>query len=269
MSQTPAGWYDDGRGSVRYWDGSGWTEHVAPAGGGAAGPTFAAGTAGGFKPSVAGSSPSQPGATDQAYTGYTLNGQAYSGGPGGSPAPTGRIPGWLIALIVIIGLGGITLTVLAANGVFDGATPAPTPTVTETETETETPTATETPTGTVDGERDPAAAPAEQAVMAFDEAWITADCDAFFATTTSGYRTWGDLGTCEDFEAVATPLSQSNYVTVIVASWLADDGESATVTTDETYDSPEGGRVTDRVFYTLVLQDGTFLVERADYPELE
>lgn len=28
---TPAGWYDDGSGRQRYWDGAGWTEHFAPA----------------------------------------------------------------------------------------------------------------------------------------------------------------------------------------------------------------------------------------------
>ena len=28
MNQAPAGWYDDGRGALRYWDGAGWTEHV-------------------------------------------------------------------------------------------------------------------------------------------------------------------------------------------------------------------------------------------------
>lgn len=30
MSQTPAGWYPDGQGQQRYWDGYQWTEHVAP-----------------------------------------------------------------------------------------------------------------------------------------------------------------------------------------------------------------------------------------------
>ncbi len=30
---TPAGWYDDGTGQLRYWDGQGWTQHVALAGG--------------------------------------------------------------------------------------------------------------------------------------------------------------------------------------------------------------------------------------------
>lgn len=28
MSTTPPGWYDDAHGSVRWWDGAGWTEHV-------------------------------------------------------------------------------------------------------------------------------------------------------------------------------------------------------------------------------------------------
>ena len=29
---TPAGWYDDGAGGLRWWDGSQWTEHRAPRG---------------------------------------------------------------------------------------------------------------------------------------------------------------------------------------------------------------------------------------------
>jgi hypothetical protein len=29
MSATPPGWYDDGHGALRWWDGSQWTEHVA------------------------------------------------------------------------------------------------------------------------------------------------------------------------------------------------------------------------------------------------
>ncbi|MDN3495460.1 DUF2510 domain-containing protein [Planococcus sp. APC 4015] len=29
MTSMPPGWYDDGRGALRWWDGAQWTEHVA------------------------------------------------------------------------------------------------------------------------------------------------------------------------------------------------------------------------------------------------
>ena len=29
MTTTPPGWYDDGHGAMRWWDGARWTEHVA------------------------------------------------------------------------------------------------------------------------------------------------------------------------------------------------------------------------------------------------
>lgn len=32
MTQTPPGWYDDGRGALRWWDGAAWSEHVAEPG---------------------------------------------------------------------------------------------------------------------------------------------------------------------------------------------------------------------------------------------
>ncbi|MGA7147103.1 MAG: DUF2510 domain-containing protein, partial [Microbacterium sp.] len=28
MATTPPGWYDDGHGALRWWDGAGWTAHV-------------------------------------------------------------------------------------------------------------------------------------------------------------------------------------------------------------------------------------------------
>lgn len=40
MTTTPAGWYDDGAGALRYWDGVAWTPHVAPL----AGPVGPSGT---------------------------------------------------------------------------------------------------------------------------------------------------------------------------------------------------------------------------------
>jgi hypothetical protein len=37
--QTPAGWYPDGQGTTRYWDGTAWTEHTQDHGTDAAVPT--------------------------------------------------------------------------------------------------------------------------------------------------------------------------------------------------------------------------------------
>ena len=32
MTTTPPGWYDDGHGALRWWDGAQWTEHVSDQG---------------------------------------------------------------------------------------------------------------------------------------------------------------------------------------------------------------------------------------------
>ncbi|WP_238476294.1 DUF2510 domain-containing protein [Agromyces mariniharenae] len=41
-ARTPAGWYPDGSGNLRYWDGNAWTEHTAPGPGSAQPPATAA-----------------------------------------------------------------------------------------------------------------------------------------------------------------------------------------------------------------------------------
>ena len=73
-TKPPAGWYDDGRGQQRYWDGTQWTEHTAPLTppvDQAATPPYDAATLGG-----------PPGAGTTAYGGTT----AYSG------TSTGMVP---------------------------------------------------------------------------------------------------------------------------------------------------------------------------------
>ena len=58
MERAPvAGWYDDGTGQVRWWDGDGWTEHVAPA---SAMPAEAAAHAAPAAPQPVPSAPSAP-----------------------------------------------------------------------------------------------------------------------------------------------------------------------------------------------------------------
>ena len=53
-STTPAGWYDDGSGNRRYWDGNAWTEHTAPGAAATQSPTDTSGEAPAAKPHVLG-----------------------------------------------------------------------------------------------------------------------------------------------------------------------------------------------------------------------
>lgn len=114
---TPAGWYDDGAGSTRYWDGTAWTAHVAPA---AAPPPVvpepvapqpvvpepAAPQA--PAPQVPAPQPAQQPAPQQAYAQA-----AYSSQP-----PIPKASGSKLPLIIGLGVGAIVLGV----GAFFGLT---------------------------------------------------------------------------------------------------------------------------------------------------
>ncbi len=86
---TPAGWYDDGQhpGQHRYWDGTAWTDHYAPAPASAPSPTAA--------------SPAPP--------------------PGPQPAASGRgrLWAWLAPVLAVVVAGGVVLG-LWLGGVFGG-----------------------------------------------------------------------------------------------------------------------------------------------------
>jgi len=87
-TNAPAGWYDDGRGSQRYWDGTQWTEHTAPLA--AAEPVAAAAP-------VAPVAPVAQGATAVPYAAVT------PGGAATPPAPKTNVLG--IVALVVAGVG--------------------------------------------------------------------------------------------------------------------------------------------------------------------
>ncbi|WP_225216205.1 DUF2510 domain-containing protein [Microbacterium pullorum] len=84
MSTTPPGWYDDGSGTQRWWDGSAWTEHVQ-----------AAAAAGGYPGDAASVAP------DHSAT--------YQQGP---PQPAAKSKLWIV--FVVLGVIVVALIVLAA-----------------------------------------------------------------------------------------------------------------------------------------------------------
>lgn len=129
--QTPAGWYDDGQGQLRWYDGTAWTEHVQPLPAPAAPPVAEQPVAQPVEPAqpvqqaqpvppvaqaqppaapVAPAAPAAPGAVIGAP------GSHGQGDPWAEPTPIYRKPWFLIllALVVLAVLGGIF--VLASGG---------------------------------------------------------------------------------------------------------------------------------------------------------
>lgn len=94
MSATPAGWYPDGRGATRWWDGERWTEHVQPqappASGQSASNTDPATNAAGSAATSA-QTPTDP-QTQAAQTQAPQDPASHVGSPGPAASGTGAAP---------------------------------------------------------------------------------------------------------------------------------------------------------------------------------
>lgn len=270
----PPGWYDDGRGALRWWDGAQWTEHVqtpdaepeesadesveellAPAAQPA--PTLesasasAAGTPAAFDDTV----------PDGGYPASVPPG--YPGGfPGGS-APSGAFISatepkksklWILWVVLGVAMLGIVILVAVfipiVIGMFGSVAGG----------------------GSSGAENDDQAA-AVAAVEMYDEAWATGDCDKFLASTTESFRVDSEIPDCESFTAASQGFVDSveNYE-LTVRSVENDSDEQITVITSETYTSTvddegnptdQGTAYEDSYAYILVPAGDGWVIDQA------
>jgi hypothetical protein len=289
MATTPPGWYDDGRGALRWWDGSQWTEHVqtpdaepaadaepdhemdallAPAV--PAAPTLADAAA----PAAYGPAP-QAGRTEDAPAtdvapegGYAPSAPpGYPGGfPGGS-APSGAFIAatepkkskmwilWVVLGVVLLGIVVLaTVLIPILIGMFGTITSGG---------------AGGSGGGTITAE-DEAAAVA--AVELYDEAWGTADCEKFEASTTESFRTVLELADCASFTAASQGFIDSVDDYEITVTSVEPGEDEITVVTSETYLSltdDEGNQLDepapfeDTYAYIVVPSDGGWAINEA------
>ncbi|HEX5856514.1 MAG TPA: DUF2510 domain-containing protein [Microbacterium sp.] len=274
MTSTPAGWYDDGHGSLRWWDGDQWTEHTQSAAG--AGPD--AGAAASDEPGLAAADDSPAPAVTAVPVEdsvETPDSDARLLPPVVPPAPPGTLPGpvgpvapgaytqtaaelpppapakrgWLIP--VILGGSFLLLVILAiifvpmlvksiAAGGYSGDERA-----------------------------------AVDAVTAYDAAWQSADCESFEAATTEQLRSTLALEDCAAFEEASAGFQDVTDDYELEVTDVTTEAGVITVRTDETYTSyqdDEGNEVPafdaiSTIDYTLVESDGQWLIDDTVYVE--
>ena len=267
MSATPPGWYDDGHGARRWWDGIEWTEHVQPAAPFTApaapvqAPSPTAYTLAGDQHPAAATPYSAPGS---AFTGTTAPGGALAY-PAAPPAPPKSRLWILWTVLGVLALGAVITAIIVIPMVLAGLTG-----LTRSEGGSGTESGTN-PGGSAPSEADEAAAVAT--VRLYDDAWQQVDCDKYFASTTETFRTDLELPDCATFEGNAQGFADSTEDYQVTITEVMQEDDVITVSTSETYsnlvdedgvplDSPEA--VEDLWEYYLVQAGDGWLIEGAE-----
>lgn len=248
MTTTPPGWYDDGYGALRWWDGAKWTEHVATPDAEAVEGVVAGGMVTG-----AATADRPLDATPQTYPGAYP--PAYPGADGGvfmsatEPRKSRRWIVWVVIGVVLLAIV-ITLAVLIPLAFLRSGGANPQPTVYS------------------EAEQQEAAA----AVELYDRAYQTADCDAYFTATTESFRSLFEITDCDSFLEQAAQFDTAYDDYVVTVDSVSQNEAALSVFTIETYLSmldDDGNQTTellayeDEYEYIVVPVDGGWAIDDA------
>ncbi|GAA1962751.1 DUF2510 domain-containing protein [Microbacterium deminutum] len=255
MTTTPPGWYDDGHGAMRWWDGANWTEHVAT-------PDVEEPERQPTEATV----PLYPGMAADAETMplYPASGEAYPGGFAATPGVTypggyaGEYPtdgGAFIAAtephksrlwIVWVILGVVVLGIVIGFAVLIPLYFLALPSGGASSSQSPGGTSTAQPSDALPSNADEQAA--VDTVELYDRAYQTVDCDAFLKATTEDFRTGIEVPDCDAFTTVAQDFTDATDDYLLTVTSIEQVGDSISVFTTESFTSiyDQDGNKTDQ-----------------------